>query len=79
MRRITKTRATYYKASELVAVLVDIVKDSNADWRARASAMKAIAAHGTKADLTALQDVIANDKDSKLLTKPLEDALKEAK
>ena len=74
-----KTRATYYKASELVAVLVDIVKDSNADWRARASAMKAIAAHGTKADLTALQDVIANDKDSKLLTKPLEDALKEAK
>lgn len=74
-----KTRATYYKAPEFVSVLVDVVKDPNANWMARSNALKAIAAHGTKADLTALQDVIAKDKDSKLLTKPLEDALKDAK
>jgi len=50
-----------FDAKSLVAVLSDIAKDGNASEGARTSAIEAIAIHGTKADLTALNKAITEE------------------
>jgi hypothetical protein len=66
--------AKEFNAKDLVAVLSDIAKDENAGKMAREYAIDAIAIHGTKADLTALDKAIADDKLKARIAKAMESA-----
>jgi len=63
-----------FKAKDLVAALSDIVKDENADKMAREYAINAIAIQGSKADLTALDKAIKDDKLKEKIAKAMEKA-----
>jgi hypothetical protein len=63
-----------FKAKDLVATLSDIAKDENANARAREYSIDAIAIHGTKADLTALDKAIGDDKLKAKIAKAMETA-----
>jgi len=55
-----KTKATYFNIKNFCAVCTDIIKDNNANWMLKNAEIKAIALHGTKADLQAIKSVIDN-------------------
>lgn len=58
-----KKKAKYYKPKEIVEVMTDIVKDKNADYLSRCSAIDAIAVHGGKKAFKDLKPIIKKLKD----------------
>ena len=63
-----------FKAKDLVAALSAIAKDENAGQMEREYAIKAIAVQGTKADLTALDKALKDDKLKAEVAKAMESA-----
>ena len=61
-----KKKAKYYKPKEIIEVMTDIIKDTNANYLARCSAVDVIAAHGGKKAFKDLKPIIKKlkDKDS---------------
>lgn len=64
-----KEKATFYNPSEIVAAMTRILQSPDAEWLARNAAMEVIAAHGTDADVAALEPIVNGftDSDAKLL------------
>jgi hypothetical protein len=61
-----RSKATYFKPEEYVAVMSDIAKDINANWLARKAAIKVIKKIGKPSDLEAVKKAIeSNSNDSK--------------
>ena len=66
-----KAKATYFKAEELIAVLSEIIQDSNASSHARRAAIRAIAGQGGKDEINKLAAKIEalTDKDAQAVQK----------
>lgn len=60
-----KKKATYFKEDEVYNVMVDIIKDGNANYLARTSAIDIIKAHCSEAKFKGLKSIIDGLKDSK--------------
>ena len=73
-----KAAAPYFDPDELCAVMTDIIKDENANWLGRSSAIRVIKVHGTEQqfkDLKAVVDGLTDDKAS-LIQSSYEDEAK---
>ena len=60
-----KEKATYFNLDEVYNVMVDIIKDGNANWLARTSAIDVIKSHCSKEKFDGLKAVIDGLTDSK--------------
>ena len=67
-----KALAKEYKAKDVTAALAAVAKDAGASKQAREYAIKAIAVHGTKADLEALAKALGDDPVAKEVEKTLQ-------
>lgn len=64
-----KEKADYYDAAELIDAMTEIIKDPDAAWLSRSSAIQAVKSHGGKEALEALKPVVdgLTDKDAEQL------------
>lgn len=60
-----KAGASYYNTDEIYDVMVDIVKDENANWLGRSAAIDMIKAHCSAEQFAALKDIVYGLTDSK--------------
>lgn len=60
-----KAKATYYNADDIINVMTDIIKDSDADWMARTSAVNVVATQGTPEQFKSLGSIINGLTDDK--------------
>ena len=60
-----KEKATYFKEDEIYNVMVDIIKDENANWLGRSSAIDVIKAHCSEEKYKSLKTIIDGLTDSK--------------
>ena len=60
-----KQKATYFNTDEIYNVMVDIIKDENANWLARTSAIDVVKAHCSEEKFKELKSVIDGLSDSK--------------
>ena len=60
-----KEKATYFKEDEIYNVMVDIIKDENANWLGRSSAIDVIKAHCSEEKYKSLKPIIEGLTDSK--------------
>ena len=60
-----KQKATYFNTDEIYNVMVDIIKDGNANWLARSSAIDVIKAHCQEEQFNGLKSIIDGLTDSK--------------
>ena len=64
-----KVQNPYYNKDKIIAAMIEIIKDPNANSLARASAIEVIHAHGKKEALASIQSVIEalTDKDASFI------------
>lgn len=60
-----KQKATYFNTDDVYNVMVDIIKDPNANWLGRTAAIDVIKAHCSQDQFNSLKDIIAGLTDSK--------------
>ena len=60
-----KQKATYFKTDDIYNIMVDIIKDGNANYSARTSAIDVIKAHCSKEQFNSLKNIIDALTDSK--------------
>jgi len=64
-----KVQNPYYNKDKIIAAMIEIIKDPNANSLARASAIEVIHAHGKKEALASIKSVIEalTDKDASFI------------
>ena len=60
-----KQKATYFNTDEVYNVMVDILKDGNANWLGRTAAIDVIKAHCTQEQFDSLKAIVDGLTDSK--------------